>query len=426
MISKIKNYLLPALLLALPWQTRLIYKSVYIHEKFWEYGSLFLYGTEILTGILIIFWIIDRLRDKNFRARLAMPNIKRVGVILGIYAVLAFYFFHSANHDLSWQYLNWMIYAACVAVIVLQSEFSFYKISLFVWLGGIAPAMLGIYHFFSQSIFANKWLGLAAQNPATIGVSVIEYLDERWLRAYGSFGSPNALGIYVGTVFLLGIILILKTTNQKARLGLLLGQLIILLGLFFSFSRGAYLGVFVGLVILAIQNRKNILMIQQLGIYVLLVMILSTTFSHLLFARTDLNNHLEAKSISERVTQWQDFKIIFAKHALIGVGPGNYPVAVQSIHPDFSANYFSPIHNIYLLFVGQFGVVGILFVIFGLFLLYKKCRKEMKIFAPCVCILIAGFFDHWSLSMYTGWIFFALIFALALKYSYIDTFAPKE
>ncbi|MBI5221625.1 MAG: O-antigen ligase family protein [Candidatus Magasanikbacteria bacterium] len=425
-ISKIKNYLLLALLLALPWQTRLIYKSVYVQDKFWEYGSLFLYGSEILTAILILIWIIDRLRDKNFRARLEMANIKRVMVILGVYAILAFYFFISANHDLAWQYLNWMIYAACVFIIVLESEFSFYKISLFVWSGAILPSILGIYQFFSQSVLANKWLGLAAQNPFTVGVSVVEYLDERWLRAYGSFGSPNALGIYLSVIFLLGVILILKTKHQKTRILLLIGQLIIVVALFFSFSRGAYLGAFFGLIILVWQNRKNILFFQQFGLYVLLGAILLFAFFQPLFVRVNLSNRLEAKSIFERMTQWQDFKIIFTDHPLFGVGPGNYPVALQSLHPQFSANYFSPIHNIYLFFLGQFGLVGLLFVICGVYYLYKNIKKRIKIFAPFLPLLISGLFDHWSLSMFTGWIFFALILALAAKISYIDTNSAKE
>ncbi len=422
-ISKIKNYLLLALLLVLPWQTRLIYKSVYIQEKFWEYGSLSLYGSEILTGIVILFWIIDRLRDKNFRARLQLPNIKRVVAILGIYAIFAFYFLVGDNRDLGWQYINWIIYGACLSVIILESEFSFYKISLFVWFGSLVPSILGIYQFFSQSVSANKWLGMAAHNPADIGASVIQLGDERWLRAYGTFGSPNALGIYLATVFVLGIILILKTKNFRWRVGLLVGQSIILAALFFSFSRGAYLGLLAGALVLAWENKKNIWLIKQAVIYVLVALILSFSFYNLLFTRANFNNRLESKSISERLTQWQDFKIIFLEDPLFGVGPGNYPVALEAIHPGYSANYFSPIHNIYLLFIGQFGLAGAVLVIFGLRLLYKRRESQIALIVP---ILASGFFDHWVLSMFTGWIFFGLIFALAIKIRYIDTSVPKE
>lgn len=422
-ISQIKNYLLLLLLLILPWQTRWIYKSVYIQNKFWEYGSLFLYGTEILTAVVIIFWIIDRLRDKNFRARLEKPNIKRVLSILAVYAVLIFYFFISMNRDLAWQYLNWIIYSTCVAIIVLQSEVSFFKIALFLWLGSLLPAILGIYQFFSQSVFGNKWLGLAAQDPSNIGVAVIQYLDERWLRAYGTFGSPNALGIYLSVVFLLGIILILKITNSRLRVGLLFGQVIILGALFFSFSRGAYLGALVGLIILAVRNKKNILFLQQGTIYFLVVLILSFSFQNLLFTRANFGNRLESKSISERVTQWQDFKIIFVQHPSVGVGPGNYSIALASLHLQASANYFSPVHNIYLLFIAQFGLVGLIFVIFGLGFLYQKRIYE---FAPLISILVTGLFDHWAISMFTGWIFFGLIFALGVKYFHIDTNSLKE
>lgn len=422
-ISKIKNYLLLALLLVLPWQTRLIYKSVYIQDKFWEYGSLFLYGSEILTTILIIFWIIDRLRDKNFRVRLQIPNIKRVAAILGVYSVFIFYYFISDNHELAWQYLNWMLYAACLFVIILESEFNFYKISLFIWLGSLLPAVLGIFQFFSQSVSANKWLGLAAQNPLNIGVSVVQFGDERWLRAYGTFGSPNALGIYLATVFVLGIILILKTSDIRHRLVLLLGQVIIFAALFFSFSRGAYLGLLVGVLVLAWKNKKNIVFLQQLATYALVALVFFFSFQNLLFARANLDNRLESKSISERLTQWQDFQVIFSQHQIFGVGPGNYPVALRAIHAEASANYFSPVHSIYLLFVGQFGLAGMLAVIFGLHHLYKRRDRQLVLLAP---IVVSGFFDHWALSMFTGWIFLALIFALATKTSYIDTFAPKE
>lgn len=422
-VSKIKNYLLLALLLVLPWQTRLIYKSVYIQDKFWEYGSLFLYGSELLTAILIIFWIIDRLRDKNFRVRLQIPNIKRVAAILGVYAVFIFYFFISDNGDIAWQYLSWVLYAACLFVIVLESEFSFYKIGLFVWLGSLLPAVLGIFQFFSQAVWANKWLGLAAQNPNNIGVSVIQLGDERWLRAYGTFGSPNSFGIYLATVFLLGTILILKTANIRYQVEILLGQIIILSALFFSFSRGAYLGLLSGLLILAWENKKNILLLKQLSVYALTGLILFFSFQNLLFARTNLDNRLESKSISERLTQWQDFQVIFSHYPLSGVGPGNYPVALRAIHSQASANYLSPVHNIYLLFVGQFGLLGVSSVIFGLYHLYKRLDRQLVMLVP---IFVSGFFDHWTLSMFTGWIFLALILALAIKNSYIDTLASKE
>lgn len=422
-LFKIKNYFLLALLLSLPWQTRLIYDSAYVKGKFWEYGSLSIYGTEILLGFIILLSIIEKFKGQNFRARLGQINWKRFLIILVGIGLFVVYFLNSFNRDLAWQYLNWIIYTICLVFILLTSQFSFYKIFLFTWLGGLMPAILGVGQFFSQSVNANKWLGLAAQNPVDIGVSVIQYLDDRWLRAYGTFGSPNAFGIYLAAIFLLGVILILKTTNAHYRLGLLLGQTIILSALFFSFSRSAYLGLIVGSLILALRNRKSILFFQQLAIYILITFILSFYFQNLLFARANLDNRLESKSISERFTQWQDFKIVFIKRPLFGVGPGNYPLALEHLHPEASNNYFSPIHNIYLFFVGQFGLVGLFFVLAGLWLVYKN---HLYNFAPLVAILVSGFFDHWSISMFTGWIFLGVIFTLAIKYLSIDTNSLKE
>jgi hypothetical protein len=46
------------LLFLLPFQTRYIYHSAFVHGNFWEYGSQTIYATELLVWILIILSLV--------------------------------------------------------------------------------------------------------------------------------------------------------------------------------------------------------------------------------------------------------------------------------------------------------------------------------------------------------------------------------
>ena len=87
----------------------------------------------------------------------------------------------------------------CLALIISQVEQT-KKLITALWLSGLAQGLLAIWQFLSQGVLASKWLGLAAHLASDQGSFVVEFGGERWLRAYGSFGSPNSLGIYLAVI----------------------------------------------------------------------------------------------------------------------------------------------------------------------------------------------------------------------------------
>lgn len=436
-ISQIKNFLLLLLLFVLPWQTRLIYQTAYIGSDFWEYGSLSLYGTEILLGITILLFLIEKIRG-NFRELFVKHLDKKrlAKILIGFFGGLLLYWLTSSNRAITWQYLNWSIYGICLIFVILESQLSFKKIALAVWGGGLLQAMLGISQFFNQYVFANKWLGMATQDPHQLGVAVVEFGDERWLRAYGAFGWPNSLGIYLAAIFILGVILLCHSRENgnlegkvdssfhgNDQLWLLIGQVIIVAGLFFSLARGAWLAVMAGLLVLGFKKYKEKFFWQQIAIYAFTFLILLIIFKPLVFSRLDWNNRLEKMSLSQRATQWTEFQQVLAKNYLVGSGPGNYTTVLRDLYPKYFVGDLKPVHNIYLLFIAEWGLIGLILMSTLLFYIDKKLEWS---FAPLIAVLVAGLFDHWNVSTFTGLMFFCLMVGLAIKDSDIDTKVSRE
>lgn len=423
-LSKIKNYCLCLLLFLLPWQTRLIYASTSLNSYDWEYGRLSLYATEILLGFIILLALIEKFKNKYFTDRLLiLSRIRLFGIIFSLSMVFLVYLrWVSLSREVTWQYLNWVIYGFCLGAIIIESQLNFKKLSLALWSGSLAPAGLAIYQFFTQSVFASKWLGLSSQSPGQLGVAVLDFGSERWLRAYGSFGWPNALGIYLAVIFILGVILIYKERNTKIQTWLLAGQAVILFGLFFSFARGAWIALVVGCLILFFKHYKYKKFWPQFIFYIFTAIILLSIFKPLVFSRVDFGNRLETRSISQRFEQWQDFKIVFSQNKFFGIGPGAYTYGLF-YHQLDHGHSFEPIHNIYLLFLGEWGIAGVLLIYSLLFFIRKKVDWS---FAPLWVLLIVGLFDHWNLSMFSGLMIFVVIFSLGIKYLAIDTQAGQE
>ncbi len=90
-INQIKNWLLLFFLFILPLQTRLIYQIANLGKDFWEYGSLSLYATEILLGIRILLFLIDKIRGDFKEFFVKHFDKKRlltvVGLFLGVLAI---------------------------------------------------------------------------------------------------------------------------------------------------------------------------------------------------------------------------------------------------------------------------------------------------------------------------------------------------
>jgi O-antigen ligase len=417
----------------LPWQTRFIYEPRFLNGGFWEYGSASFFGSEILLWIIVILFAIDFFRKKSFSHLFGKIHYethkKNLWLAMSVIFFIIVLVLHSVNRVVSYEYAFRILEGVCL-FLVLAGSGEKNKLLHSFWLGAIVQALLGIYQFFSQAVVANKWLGLAAHKPAELGSFVVEFGDERWLRAYGAFGSPNILGGFLAAAFVLGIILYLYS-SPASKIYLILGQSIILTGLVMSFSRGAWAAAIFGWVICGIyiiytgKNKELPFFkryhlfgpyLKQSIFYAVIFAGLFTLLSPIFFVRFNSSYRLEAKSLSDRGKQYQESFKILNKNLLLGVGPGAYTYQLYKNEPTKKVYDYQPVHNIYFLILCEWGIFGFAFwaALFG-FVIREIWRRRPEYLALIFTVLLAAAFDHfwWSLpgGMALWWVIFGMLLA---------------
>ncbi len=414
-LKKAYNLLLLAFLFLLPWQTRYIWHYGELNKGFWEYGTFSVYGTEILLWIILTIFFVQHFIKKEFWVNLRTKP-KRISLILLLLA-LALSTALSKNFWVSYYFVFHLLEAmALMTVLTWEENKTKYRLAL--WAGAVLQGALAVWQFLTQYVWASKWLGMAGQEGYNLGPSVIEFADQRWLRAYGSFGSPNALGIYLAVLFVLGLVLYLKIESPRTKIIISVGQLFVLSGLLVSFSRAAWLAAIVGMLCLFIflflkQKQWLYSFGKQAAFSVVVLIFWLIIFYPVFTARFNLNNRLEAKSIAERRGQYSEVLSFIKTNPVFGVGPGAYTDVLYAKFPTLYSWQYQPVHNIYLLALVEIGLAGVILLFFLFKQLFWQIIKNNLIYTPVVATLFfAGLFDHWLWSMYTGVIFWWVIFGL--------------
>lgn len=279
---------------------------------------------------------------------------------------------------------------------------------------------LGIYQFLSQNSFASKYLGLAEHNPQILGVSVVETLSGRWLRAYGGMDHPNIFGGVLVFILLFSAFSLVRKkiiNSQIQAWGVLLlffSYFFALAALFFTFSRAAWLAYFIGLGVLLISviRKEERWVTGRLLALILFSAILFVTaflpYRELVFTRLNADTRLERISLTERQDYLAEAGEIIKKNPLFGVGIGNYITTVE-INNQVDKRYSQPVHNTFLLMFAESGIFAFLFLILFIVFLSKDDRRQTFSLPIIISLIILMMFDHWLFSLPFGILFFFFI-----------------
>ena len=472
-LEKIIQYGILLLVFLIPWQARWIISGGEINGGPWEYGTQSLYATEILLALILVLLIIRFFVEAAAARRLGEKKktpqrgrlYKSIGVLFLIYAGISV--FWAIDKNVALIHWRWLVEAGILMALVRLegSRNTNAPIRMAIIISAAIQAMWGIGQFLMQSIPASTILGIAQQSADVLGASVVETMDGRWLRAYGSFPHPNMLGGWL----VLGLVVIIRKIQETRYkqiqisniqlLFLYASFIVILFGLLATFSRSAWLafGVFTifwfikemskchsGLDPESRSKNKNwIPAFAGMTLIVAVVSIFIAIFPQPFLTRLNNTSRLEYKSTSERQASLSEGWQIIKKHPLLGVGVGNYGLAVhRDIDSTQPAYYYQPVHNVFLLIWAELGLIGLLFILLIVFLSLRPRssggsnpdnalnivsskgdiqrdgriaavagtlpRNDMIFVLPLIVILL---FDHYPWSLYSGLMISALYLA---------------
>ncbi len=425
----------------LPWQTRWIFFAAELNGGFWEYGSMSLYAFDIVWLVWFvgfILWLVKKNKHKNRVVVLKGIGVSQQVLVCSLLLLLTTGISVLTGIGLTLNFYWWLriLQAICVVLFLTMFPVSYLRVKQVFFFAAVIQAFLGISQFFAQEVAASTLLGIAKHSAFTRGDSVVVFEGARLLRAYGSLPHPNVFGGFLFVGLFLGIVndegfftqaLKLKERFFKNvgaswnRLFLWFhtfvyygGLIALTFGIFFSFSRSAWLAftfAFCGL--FAYQN--NIELRKRIILVVLTFLFAAIVWHQPFLSRIWSEERLEQVSDTERLASYRVAENLLADFWLIGTGPGASTHAhFMFLEPHLQVWNYQPAHNIFLVSWLEWGIVS--FLLF-LILITSTARLAWQRKNPLVFLfvglLIVGLFDHYLLTLPSGLLLFFFVIGLS-------------
>ncbi len=417
-LGQIRLYLFYLLIFALPWQTRWIIRDPYFGGEPWEYGRISLYSWDIILLVLIIvslplIWTTirgDKKQSVNFNFfSFEFWNRSFIFFLLGFFTLASVIWSSDKNLALYWvcRFLEagllwWLIYILKPAWVTVCKSLVF---------AGSLQAVWAIGQFLTQTSFANKWLGVALHPLTQGGTSVVMNEYGRWLRAYAGQVHPNVLGGLLVMTLLATIWVYVEKAKLKSGKIYLFLFFIQLIGLFFTFSRGAWIALFVSIVWWLWKEGEERVYLKKIFVMSGVVIVcLGIIYWQPVSGRFSGASSLEQRSIEDRKGSIRESQYLLRDNLLLGVGVGNYTFALAQSKPSLPAWRYQPVHNIFLLVLTELGVFGLalwLFVVGGFM---KAAHFRSKYIVFIIPIFFIALFDHYWWTAPSMFLLFWLMF----------------
>ncbi|MFW9878366.1 MAG: O-antigen ligase family protein [Candidatus Thorarchaeota archaeon] len=418
--KKIELALFYLFIFSIPLEKRHVFETAAsrIDEHFIEWNSASLYLSDILLGLVILFWIIrffinkycssEAKRSRELDAKIRKKPYFSTGSKTNFFLLLIFSIFIliSLISALNSQFVNLSLYH--LFKLLEYGVLFFYVISniktikkvthtlLTFIASSFLQAILGIAQYLKQGSFNLKIFGEVDLSPVLQNISKIDVEGTKMIRAYGTFPHSNVLAgfLFISIIFTICLMfIILNKVGVIHELPLLriikLPPLVLILyilslGLLLTFSRSGWLACLISILFIIIsilflspafrtflvnQFRKNFSKINIIIVLILFIGITLAIFWPQITSRDIGSNPEDEYSVSGRTLYNYLASDIIKDNLLLGVGPGLF---VNHLGKYLSENLtwwqLQPVHNVYLLILAEQGLLG--FIAFIIFIFY--------------------------------------------------------
>ena len=231
----------------------------------------------------------------------------------------------------------------------------------------ILIALYGLKQFVFMSAIDYRMIELASASRTT-------YLMGGWIRPFSTLSGPFHLGLYLVIVSLLLLAqLMLKHGRFPIRVLFAFVLVLHLVVLFFTRTKGNWVGLVAGIVVLMIlQTRRPLKLFVQLAglalasilvITIVLALAPDNTLKVLDDAIVAVTNPLEAPTFVYRVQLWEEIMVpALRENPLFGYGTSSAGEGLSNLYQGTNSRHF-PSHNLYLKVFLELGLAGLLLFI---------------------------------------------------------------
>ncbi|GAB4530657.1 MAG: O-antigen ligase family protein [Anaerolineae bacterium] len=364
---------------------------------------------QLLAGVLLLVWFVTKVAQRVHLLRFVASKVYLpllIFVIAGAFTAL------SAFSMGAWltEWLKWVLMLGLVVLLLnVEDDRAWEWLVLGLVMAGLANALVGLYTFFGGSGALHL------------------LINNRFFRAFGTFGQPNPFGGFMGLLAPLALMAayahLCRLWQQWQRLGTLswltsigfvfygVSAALIALGLVASWSRGAWLAFGVSMLVMLFalprrwwQGALLVMAVGLLGFGAWLSGRLPASITDRigsatqeLFVLTDVRGvdvNPENYAIVERLSHWQAALNMAQAHPWLGVGLGNYEIAYNQYR---LLNWREPLghaHNYYLNVLAEAGMIGasayLVFLVTLFYFSWQISRKHPDDFARALGVGLLG------------------------------------
>jgi len=231
----------------------------------------------------------------------------------------------------------------------------------------------------------------------TFGIKIFLRMTNSGGKPWSTMGNTIFLAAFLLMVFFLCLGLFF-TVQNKLKFYLILPFFIITYTLFVTYARGAYLALFIGLVLFLISSYKILLRYSLFLILLFLIILFSfPKIQERLFSSFDVKN--DSASLA-RIEGWKTAINIIKDKPFLGIGPDSFVVGFRKYRrPEYikyagAGTIQGTCHNEFLQIATNCGLFGLLVYLWILYSIFKMGLKQENILKKAIfCGLFAFFFQ---------------------------------
>jgi len=237
------------------------------------------------------------------------------------------------------------------------------KIIEIIIIDGFIVAIIGIIMRFYSSLFSSFSPG------------IVTLYAGGGIRSAFLFSNPNVYGYFLLVVFLLLQLKLTQKNSQKYAKYLSVMSFIVILAIYYTFSRGIYLGLIFCSVFLLFRGKRENKLLILLSFLILTIYISLSSSNQIFLLRIEKLGEITEPGPS---SNWARYQMIFISlkiwlhHSIFGIGLANLVT-----NPDNPLHIVA--HNMYLNVLTETGILGMIPFLSLIFISFRSIVRSIKI-----------------------------------------------